>query len=155
MKILVACEYSGRTRDALIEKGHDAMSCDFLPTERPGPHYQGDVRDVLESHWDGMIAHPDCTFLSSSGIHWNSNPNSYRFGGGKRRKLWSFSDFCSIKISNLLPLKIRQALQIHWLENQIKLSSRINSAMMRARPHVYGLKIFLRLFQQKIIPRVW
>lgn len=67
MKILVACEYSGTVRDAFIRGGHDAMSCDLLPTEAPGPHYQGDVRDVLDYPWDMMVAHPPCTHLSVSG----------------------------------------------------------------------------------------
>lgn len=69
MKVLVACEYSGTVRDAFISRGHDAMSCDLLPTETPGPHYQGDVRDVLGDGWDLMIAHPPCTYLSVSGMH--------------------------------------------------------------------------------------
>lgn len=67
MKVLVACEYSGRVRDAFRGGGHDAMSCDLLPTETPGPHYQGDVRDVLDYPWDLMVAHPPCTHLSVSG----------------------------------------------------------------------------------------
>lgn len=67
MKVLVACEYSGRVRDAFIARGHDAMSCDLLPTDVPGPHYQGDVRDVLGDGWDLMVAHPPCTDLSVSG----------------------------------------------------------------------------------------
>ena len=67
MKILIACEYSGVVRDAFIGGGHEAMSCDLLPTDAPGPHYQGDVRDVLDYPWDLMIAHPPCTDLSVSG----------------------------------------------------------------------------------------
>ncbi len=70
MKVLVACEYSGRVRDAFIALGHDAMSCDLLPTEADGPHYQGDVRDVLDNGWDLMIAHPPCTHLAVSGARW-------------------------------------------------------------------------------------
>ncbi len=70
MKVLVACEYSGRVRDAFLARGHDAMSCDLLPTDAPGPHYQGDVRDVLHQGWDLMVAHPPCTYLSVSGMHW-------------------------------------------------------------------------------------
>jgi hypothetical protein len=70
MKVLVACEYSGRVRDAFLAAGHDAMSCDLLPTDAPGLHYQGDVRDVLGDGWDLMIAHPPCTYLSVSGMHW-------------------------------------------------------------------------------------
>lgn len=71
MRVLVACEYSGTVRDAFIRKGHDAMSCDLLDTEVPGPHYKGDVFDILGEDWDLMIAHPPCTFLSGSGLHWN------------------------------------------------------------------------------------
>lgn len=70
MKVLVACEYSGRVRDAFIARGHEAMSCDLLDTEAPGPHYRGDVRDILSEPWDLLIAHPDCTYLCGSGWHW-------------------------------------------------------------------------------------
>lgn len=71
MKVLVACELSGRVRDAFIAKGHDAVSCDLLPSQVPGPHIEGDVRAVLADHWDLMIAFPPCTYLCSSGLHWN------------------------------------------------------------------------------------
>jgi hypothetical protein len=67
MRVLVACEESGAVRDAFLREGHDAMSCDLLPTRSPGPHYQGDVRDVLNFPWDLMIAHPPCTHTSVSG----------------------------------------------------------------------------------------
>ena len=67
MKILIACEYSGTVRDAFRALGHDAMSCDLLPTEREGPHYQGSVLDVLNDGWDMMVAHPPCTHLAVSG----------------------------------------------------------------------------------------
>jgi hypothetical protein len=70
-RVLVACEYSGRVRDAFIALGHDAMSCDLLPTDVPGPHYQGDVRDVIGDGWNLMVSHPPCTYLCSSGLHWN------------------------------------------------------------------------------------
>ena len=70
MKVLVACEFSGTVRDAFLSIGHDAVSCDLLPSNSPGPHYQGDVRDVLHNDWDLMIAHPPCTYLSVSGMHW-------------------------------------------------------------------------------------
>jgi hypothetical protein len=70
MRILVACEYSGRVRDAFIAKGHDAMSCDILPTDAEGPHYQGDVMDVVNDGWDMMIAHPPCTYLTNAGVTW-------------------------------------------------------------------------------------
>lgn len=70
MKVLVACEYSGRVRDAFIKAGHDAMSCDLLPTDSDGPHYQGDVMDIINDGWDLMIAHPPCTHLAVSGARW-------------------------------------------------------------------------------------
>ena len=70
LSVLVACEKSGVVRDAFIARGHHAMSCDIEPTETPGPHYQGDVRDVLCAPWDILIAHPECTYLSGSGWHW-------------------------------------------------------------------------------------
>lgn len=70
LRVLVACEYSGRVRDAFRRYGHDAMSCDLLPTEVPGPHYQGPVQDVLNDGWDLMVAHPPCTHLAISGGRW-------------------------------------------------------------------------------------
>lgn len=70
MKVLVACEYSGAVRDALIARGHNAVSCDIVPSERPGPHIQGDVREHLNDGWDMMIAFPPCTHLAGSGARW-------------------------------------------------------------------------------------
>ena len=67
MKVLVACEYSGRVRDAFAKLGHDAWSCDIIPTETPGNHYEGSVLDILGGGWDLMIAHPPCTYLSNAG----------------------------------------------------------------------------------------
>jgi hypothetical protein len=71
MRVLVGCEYSGVVRDAFIAEGHDAISCDFLPTDKPGPHYQGDVRDIWNDGFDLMVIHPDCTYVCGSGWHWN------------------------------------------------------------------------------------
>lgn len=70
MRVLVACEFSGIVRDAFAARGHDAWSCDLLPTERPGNHIQGDVLEVLDDGWDLMIAHPPCTFIANSGVSW-------------------------------------------------------------------------------------
>lgn len=67
MKVLIACEYSGAVRDEFIKLGHDAMSCDLLPTDLPGPHYKGDVFDIINDGWDMMIAFPPCTHLALSG----------------------------------------------------------------------------------------
>jgi len=67
MRVLVACEYSGRVRDAFRSHGHDAWSCDLLPTELPGPHFMAPVEHVLDLGWDLMVAHPPCTHLAVSG----------------------------------------------------------------------------------------
>ena len=79
MKVLIACEFSGIVRDAFIAKGHDAMSCDLLPTEKPGPHYQGDVFDIINDGWDMMIAHPPCTHLAVSGARWFKDKQAEQF----------------------------------------------------------------------------
>lgn len=71
MRVLVACEYSGAVRDAFAKLGHDAWSCDLLPSEVGGKHYQGDVKAIIGDGWDILIAHPPCTYLCSSGLHWN------------------------------------------------------------------------------------
>jgi len=71
MKVLIACEYSGIVRDAFTIKGHDAWSCDILPTDNPdGNHYEGDVKDILYNDWDLIIAHPPCTYFANSGVRW-------------------------------------------------------------------------------------
>jgi site-specific DNA-cytosine methylase len=70
MRVLIACEYSGAVRDAFVKNGHDAMSCDLLPTDVPGNHHHGDVFDVINDGWDLMIAHPPCTHLAVSGARW-------------------------------------------------------------------------------------
>lgn len=70
MRVLVACEFSGVVRDAFRSRGHDAWSCDLLPTEVEGPHLQCDVREVLGDNWDLMIAFPPCTHLAVSGARW-------------------------------------------------------------------------------------
>jgi hypothetical protein len=85
MKVLVACEYSGIVRNAFAAKGHDAWSCDILPTESPGNHYQGDVLEHLDKGWDLMIAHPPCTYLSNAGARFlypkgKLNKGRYKLG---------------------------------------------------------------------------
>jgi len=76
MRVLVACEFSGIVRDAFLARGHEAVSCDLLPTESPGPHIQGDVREILSDGWDLMIAHPPCTYLTNAGVrHLHSIPS--------------------------------------------------------------------------------
>lgn len=73
MKVLIACEFSGVVREAFAAKGHDAWSCDLLPSEKPGNHIQGNVLDILDKGWDLIIAHPPCTYLAVSGARWWEN----------------------------------------------------------------------------------
>ena len=70
MRILIACEFSGIVRDAFSALGHDAWSCDLLPTESAGNHIQGDVLKIINNGWDMMIAPPPCTYLCNSGVRW-------------------------------------------------------------------------------------
>ena len=74
MRVLIACEFSGIVREAFRARGHDAWSCDLLPTEIPGQHIQDNVLSILSGGWDLMIAHPPCTYLASSGARWFSDP---------------------------------------------------------------------------------
>lgn len=89
MRVLVGCEYSGTVRDAFLALGHDAMSCDLLPTDVPGPHHQGDVRDILGDGWDLMVAHPDCTYLCRAGQRWLNAPTDTRPGKLKGLPRWA------------------------------------------------------------------
>ena len=75
LRVLVACEFSGIVREAFRAKGHDAWSCDILPTEIPGQHIQGDVLAILNDGWDMMIAHPPCTRICNSGVMWLERRN--------------------------------------------------------------------------------
>lgn len=98
LKILIGCEFSGVVRDAFAARGHDAWSCDILPTERPGNHIQGDVLEVLNDGWDLMIAHPPCTYLSYAANHvWNTP------GRAEKRidALWFFMKFVNAPIERI------------------------------------------------------
>ena len=78
MKVLIACEFSGIVRDAFIERGHDAVSCDLIESERPGPHITGDVLHWLNDGWDLMIAHPPCTYLCRNGSRWGQDKQNVK-----------------------------------------------------------------------------
>lgn len=87
MKVLIACEYSGRVRDAFAKRGHTAVSCDLRPTESPhGWHIQGDVLKVLDKGWDLLIGHPYCTFNCLSGIRWMYHPEDTHLPAAQRRR---------------------------------------------------------------------
>ena len=92
MRVLVACEFSGTVREAFAALGHDAWSCDLLPTERPGQHIQGDALAVLGDGWDLMVAHPPCTYLTVSGNKWMRPEFAERFPGraGQREDAAAF-----------------------------------------------------------------
>lgn len=78
MKVLIACEYSGRVREAFKQQGHHAVSCDLLPSDTPGEHYQGDIFDIVDEGWDLMIAHPPCTYLTNAGVcHLHKDPERW------------------------------------------------------------------------------
>lgn len=123
MRVLVACEFSSTVREAFRALGHDAWSCDVLPTERPGPHYECDVREVLTLGWDLMIAHPPCTRLTNSGVRWLAE-----------RDLWAEMEEAARFFRTLLDAPV-PAIAI---ENPI--------------PHRYALAIIGRKYDQIIQP---
>jgi hypothetical protein len=127
MKVLVACEYSGRVRDAFIKRGITAMSCDFLPSEgnSRAPHYTGDVFDIINDGWDLMIAFPPCTYLSSSGMHWTTR--------GLRDPQLTEDALCFVK--NLMDAPIEKIV----IENPIGcISSRIRKPDQIIHPWQFG-----------------
>ena len=122
MKVLVACEYSGRVRDAFTAKGHDAISCDLLETEVPGKHYKGDIKDIIYDGFDLMIAHPPCTHLAVSGS---------RHFWRKEKEQKEALDFVRFLMN--APIK-------RWcLENPVSvISSRIRSSDQTIQPYMFG-----------------
>lgn len=125
MKVLVACEYSGIVRDAFTAKGHDAWSCDILPTESPGNHIKGDVLEHLDKGWDLMIAHPPCTHLAVSGARW--------FTEGK--KDWSLQEEALDFVRKLLNSSINKIA----LENPVSvISTKIKKPTQIIQPYQFG-----------------
>ena len=125
MKVLVACEYSGIVRDAFVAKGHDAWSCDILPTESPGNHFEGDVLEHLDKGWDLMIAHPPCTHLAVSGARW--------FTEGK--KPWSLQEDALDFVRKLLDAPIDKIA----LENPVSvISTKIRKPNQIIQPYQFG-----------------
>jgi site-specific DNA-cytosine methylase len=104
MKILIACEFSGTVRDAFTRRGFDAMSCDLLPSETPGNHYQGDVFDVINDGFDLMIAHPPCTHLAVSGARW--------FKDKKEEQKQAIEFFMKLINSNISKIAIENPISI-------------------------------------------
>jgi len=115
VRVLVACEYSGRVRDAFRSLGHDAVSCDLLPSDAPGPHHQGDVRDLLGESWDLMVAHPPCTHLAASGARWWKDKRAEQAAAIEFvRMLWNapIPRVCIENPIGILPRTIGKATQI-------------------------------------------
>lgn len=106
MNVLIACEFSGIVRDAFIKKGHDAMSCDLLPTDIKGPHYQGDVFDIIDNGFDLMIAHPPCTYLANSGVQhmWEKRKKV----NGPNKERWDNMRLARIFFNKLLNANIEK-----------------------------------------------
>ena len=101
MKVLIACEFSGTVRDAFTKKGWDATSCDLLPTETEGKHYQGNVFDIINDDWDLMIAHPPCTYLTVTGNKWMKPEFEERFPTRKQDRLDAIDFFMALAIVNI------------------------------------------------------
>ena len=129
MKVLVACEFSGIVREAFKAKGHDAWSCDLLPTEIPGQHIQGDVLEILNDGWDMMIAHPPCTYLTNSGVCWLYNKD-----GSRNEERWRNLNEAAEFFKKLLDAPI----PLIAIENPI--------------PHKYGVKLIGRKYDQLVQP---
>jgi len=122
MRVLIACEYSGIVRDAFIRKGHDALSCDLLPTEIDGPHYQGNVEDIINDGWDLMICHPPCTHLAVSGARWFKE---------KQRE--------QVQALEFVELLLNAPVDMICLENPVSIiSSRIRKPDQIIQPWQYG-----------------
>lgn len=141
MKVLVACEYSGIVRDAFSKLGHYAVSCDLLPTEQPGNHYQGDIMDIINNGWDLMISHPPCTHLSVSGArHFK-----------KKEKMQSEALEFVKKLMNANIPKI-------CIENPVSvISTKIRKPDQIIQPYYFGNSIVKRtcLWLKNLPPLLW
>lgn len=112
MRILVACEYSGIVRDAFIAKGHDAISCDLLDTESYGPHYTGNVLDILNNEWDLMIAHPPCTYLTTAANKWHKKEYKTRFPTRETDRINAINFFIILAQANIHRIAIENPIGI-------------------------------------------
>lgn len=120
MRVLVACEFSGRVRDAFIARGHDAISADLLPSETPGPHYQGDCRDLINAtDWDLMIAHPPCTYLSNAGVQSLYN-RDWSWNMERVRLMWKGIEFFNELLDAPIPrIAVENPVQHRFAKNEV------------------------------------
>jgi hypothetical protein len=130
MKVLIACEFSGVVRDAFIGGGHDAMSCDLLPTETPGPHYQGSVMDILDDGWDLMVAHPPCTYLTLTGNKWFKPEFAERFPTRHQDRADAVEFFMALVNASIPKIAIENPIGI--------MSSRYQKPNQIIQPWQYG-----------------
>jgi len=111
MKVLIACEFSGIVRDAFAKRGHDAWSCDLLPTERPGNHIQGDVLEIFNDGWNLIIAHPPCTYLCVPGAHYlHTKPDRWK------QMLYAKEFFMTFYNFNIEKIAIENPVPHHYAE---------------------------------------
>ena len=122
MRVLIACEFSGIVRDEFAKRGHEALSCDLLPSETPGEHYQGDVFDIIGAGWDLMIAHPPCTHTAVSGARW--------FGEKKEEQEQSLAFIRRLLDAPILRICLEQPVSI--------VSSRITRPTQIIQPWMFG-----------------
>ncbi len=130
MKVLIACEYSGVVRDAFKAKGHDATSCDLLPTDVPGLHYQGDVFDIINDGWDLMIAHPPCTFLTVSGNKWMKPEYRDRFPNRPQQREEALAFFLSLYNAPIPKIAVENPIGV--------ISSRFRKPDQVVQPWMFG-----------------
>lgn len=137
MRVLVACEFSGTVRDAFIRRGHTAISCDILPSETPGPHYQGDVRSLVgDWDFDLMIAHPPCTYLAVSGSRWFNEP-------GRRELQAEAMDFVRLLMAVPIPL-IAIENPISIISSQIRKPDQIIQPWQFGHPETKATCLWLK-----------
>lgn len=130
MQVLVACEFSGVVRDAFIDKGHDAMSCDILETERPGPHYTGDVKDILHLRdWDLIIAHPPCTYLALSGVRWLAEQE------GRWERMLEAVDFFNLFLEHPCP---KVCIENPVMHGHAKQRLKVPDYSQKTQPYFHG-----------------
>lgn len=158
MKILIACEFSGTVRDAFIAKGHDAISCDILPTEKFGPHYLGDVLKLINQRtFDLMIAHPPCTRLTTSANKWYKPEFRDRFPNIMQEREDAVRFFMELYNSNIPQIFIENPKGI--------MTSRFRNADQYIQPFMFGhtttkmtglwLKKLPKLIPTKIVEPEW
>jgi site-specific DNA-cytosine methylase len=136
MRVLVACEFSGTVRDAFAAKGHDAWSCDILPTESPGNHYQCDLFEVIDKDWDLIIAHPPCTYLTVTGNRWFKPEYKDRFPTREQDRKDAIDFF--MKIANNKCPRIAIENPVGVMSRIYRLFSLTNTDTTKAKRPVYG-----------------